>query len=112
MGVRVINIPNAKESYNEVISTALANVVAKIDEAKTKGETHCYIVVSGGKLPVEAIQTLLDVGYDISYKKFYKGDWFIKAYWEESKVSGGKLFCEKDSGFNMVEVSIEDYKIA
>ena len=39
MGVRVINIPNAKESYNEVISTALANVVAQIDEAKTKGET-------------------------------------------------------------------------
>lgn len=111
MSIKVITVPSASETYKEVISTALTKALNKIKEATENGETHCYIASNSGKTPVEVIETLLDAGYNISYKKFYMGEWFIKAYWEECKERNGKLFRENDCS-SFLEDSIENYKLA
>lgn len=112
MNAETITIPNASKTYANTIPIVFFKVVDAINKAKENGETNCVIRTSGGKVPAEVIKSLLDAGYDISYTKFHKGDWFIKAYWEEDKECGGKLLREEDDGFDATEVSIEDYKIA
>ena len=102
----------AQEAHNDAISPAVQRYMARIEEAKNNGRTNCYISNGSGKPPVEAIQTLLDAGYDICYHSYGKGygDWFVLVYWQRS-CEKGKIFVGNSSGAE-AEVTIEDYKNA
>lgn len=102
----------AREMYNDTIPIAVKKYMDRIKEAKGIGETYCYISCATGKPPVEAIQILLNAGYDITYHSYGKGygDWFVKVFWHRS-CKEGKIFIDGISGADR-EVTIDDYRNA
>lgn len=105
-------LTTAIEANSAALSPAMQNYMAQIKKAMDDGRTSCYISSTIGKPPVEAIQTLLDAGYDICYHSYGKGygNWYVLAYWHRS-CKKGKIFTGNSSGAE-AEVTIEDYKNA
>ena len=105
-------LTTAQEAHSNAISPAVQQYMAEIKKAKDNGMTSCYISSGFGKPPVEAIQTLLDAGYDICFHSYGKGygDWFVQAYWQRS-CEKGKIFVGDFIGAKN-EVTIGYYKNA
>ena len=102
----------AREMYNDAIAVAIGNYMNRIEEAKYAGQTSCYIHAMSGKPPVEAIEALMNAGYDITYHSYSNGygDWFVQAFWHRS-CKKGKIFASGMSGADK-EVTIDDYRNA
>lgn len=105
-------LTTAIEANSAALSPAMQSYMARIKEAMDDGRTSCYISSNIGKPPVEAIQALLDAGYDICYHSYGKGygDWFVQVYWHRA-CKKGKIFVGDSMGAEE-EVTIEDYKNA
>lgn len=98
-----IDIKSANQMLEETEKYALLNVMRKIEEAKEKGMTACYVNEHQNSLPKNVIKKLTEeLKYDIKYSYFNNGDWFIKAYWVKPDQSG-TIYNDQENKFVSID---------
>ena len=96
-----IHIPKAENVRTDTNKKLMINWIDRIERAKREGNTSCYVAASTGGVTRYAVQKFIDAGYDISFNRFMRGEWFVKAHWEDGCC--GRIYSEADRQYISID---------